>query len=70
MEFLRPYRKTGELNQIERWKLDRHPLDVADAVIERYAKAGPQAIAAVPGEVRRGSSGSASTRNARAATPS
>jgi ferredoxin-nitrite reductase len=53
MEFIRPYRKTGELNQLERWKLDRHPLDVADAVIERYAKAGPQAIAAVPGEVER-----------------
>jgi ferredoxin-nitrite reductase len=53
MEFIRPYRKTGELNQIERWKLERHPLDVADAVIERYAKAGPQAIAAVPGEVER-----------------
>jgi ferredoxin-nitrite reductase len=53
MEFLRPYRKTGELNQVERWKLDRHPLEVADSVVERYAKEGPAAISAVPGEVER-----------------
>ncbi len=53
MEFLRPYRKTGELNQVERWKLDRDPLDVADAIIEKYAAAGPAAIAAVPGEQER-----------------
>ncbi len=53
MEFLRPYRKTGELNQVERWKLDRNPLDVADAIIDTYAAAGPAAIAAVPGEQER-----------------
>jgi ferredoxin-nitrite reductase len=53
MEFLHPYRKIGELNQVERWKLDRNPLDVADAIIEQYASAGPQAIAAVPGEQER-----------------
>jgi ferredoxin-nitrite reductase len=53
MEFLRPYRKTGELNQVERWKLDRDPLDVADAIIDTYAAAGPAAIAAVPGEQER-----------------
>jgi ferredoxin-nitrite reductase len=53
MEFVRPYRKIGELNQIERWKLDRNPLDVADAIIDTYAAAGPQAIAAVPGEQER-----------------
>jgi ferredoxin-nitrite reductase len=53
MEFLRPYRKTGELSQIERWKLDRNPLDVADAIIDTYASAGPAAIAAVPGEQER-----------------
>ncbi|MFZ0667686.1 MAG: hypothetical protein WAM97_18210 [Acidimicrobiales bacterium] len=53
MEFLRPYRKIGELNQIERWKLDREPLDVADAIIDTYASAGASAIAAVPGEVER-----------------
>src|ERR1700722_4629971 len=53
MEFLHPYRKTGELNQIERWKLERNPLDVADAIVDTYATAGPQAIAAVPGEQER-----------------
>ncbi|MGA2521557.1 MAG: ferredoxin--nitrite reductase [Acidimicrobiales bacterium] len=53
MQFTRPYRRVGELNQVERWKLERHPLDVADAVISRYAKEGPGAIAAVPGEVER-----------------
>jgi ferredoxin-nitrite reductase len=53
MEFLRPYRHIGELNQIERWKLDRHPLDVADSVIEEYAASGPAGIAKVPGEVER-----------------
>jgi ferredoxin-nitrite reductase len=53
MPFVHPYRTLGELNQIERWKLDRHPLEVADAVIERYATEGPQAIASVPGEAER-----------------
>jgi len=53
MEFIRPYRTIGELNQVERWKLDRHPLDVADAVIDTYASQGPKAIAAVPGEAER-----------------
>jgi ferredoxin-nitrite reductase len=53
MHFVRPYRRVGELNQIERWKLDRHPLEVADAVISRYAKEGPKAIAAVAGEQER-----------------
>jgi len=53
VEFLRPYRKVGELNQVERWKLDRHPLDVAEAIVDTYAAAGPAAIAAVPGETER-----------------
>jgi ferredoxin-nitrite reductase len=53
MRFVDPYRTIGELNQIERWKLDRHPLDVADAVIARYAKEGVGAIAKVAGEVER-----------------
>ena len=69
MRFVRPYRKIGELNQVERWKLDRHPLEVADAVIERYAKEGPGPSPRWPGS-RSGSSGSASIRSARAATPS
>jgi len=53
MKFVHPYRRVGELNQVERWKLERHPLEVADAVITRYAKEGPAAIASVPGEVER-----------------
>jgi ferredoxin-nitrite reductase len=53
MRFVKPYRTVGELNQVERWKLDRFPLEVADAVINRYAAGGPAAIAAVPGEVER-----------------
>ncbi len=53
MEFLRPYRRGTELNQVERWKLERHPLDVSEAVRGRYATAGPAAIEAVPGELER-----------------
>ncbi len=51
--FVHPYRHVGELNPVERWKLERHPFAVAQAVIERYAKEGPAAIAAVPGEQER-----------------
>jgi ferredoxin-nitrite reductase len=53
MHFVHPYRHVGELNQVERWKLERHPLEVADAVISRYAKEGAAAIAKVPGEQER-----------------
>jgi ferredoxin-nitrite reductase len=53
MAFVRPYRTVGELNQVERWKLDRHPLQVADDVISTYAAGGPKAIAAVAGETER-----------------
>jgi ferredoxin-nitrite reductase len=41
---------------VERWKLDRHPLDVYRAVIDHYAPAGPDApaaVAAVEGEAER-----------------
>jgi ferredoxin-nitrite reductase len=50
MEFLR---KEQNLNQIERWKLERHPLDVRQAVIERYSVEGAGAIGEVPGEAER-----------------
>jgi ferredoxin-nitrite reductase len=50
MRFLR---EQQHLNQVERWKLERHPLDVRQAVLERYAREGPEAIAAVPGELER-----------------
>ena len=50
---MRYLRKIRELNQVEQWKLERHPLDVRDAVLDRYAREGPEAIKAVPGEVER-----------------
>ncbi|HET9732720.1 MAG TPA: hypothetical protein VFP54_08605 [Acidimicrobiales bacterium] len=50
MEFLRRHR---QLNQVERWKQERHPLDVRDAVIQRYSKEGAAAIDTVPGEQER-----------------
>ncbi len=53
MEFLRPFRRTNQLNQVERWKLERHPLDVAEAVLDRYSKEGPDSIGEVEGEAER-----------------
>ncbi len=53
MEFINPYRRTGQLNEVERWKLERHPLEVATAVRERYSRLGPEAIAEIPGEQER-----------------
>jgi ferredoxin-nitrite reductase len=50
VEFLRPH---GELNQVERWKLARHPLDVWQAVVDTYSNEGPEAIEAVEGEAER-----------------
>jgi ferredoxin-nitrite reductase len=50
---MRYLRQIKELNQVERWKLERHPLDVRDAVVDRYAREGPEAIQTVPGEVER-----------------
>ena len=50
MRFLREHQT---LNQVERWKLERHPLDVRQAVLERYAAEGPKAINEVPGEAER-----------------
>ncbi|MCU1491681.1 MAG: Ferredoxin--nitrite reductase [Acidimicrobiaceae bacterium] len=53
MEFVTPFRRTGEFNPVERLKLERHPLEVAEAVRARYAEEGPSAIASVPGEMER-----------------
>jgi len=50
---MRYLRQIRELNQVEQWKLERHPLDVRDAVLDRYAQQGPDAIKTVPGEVER-----------------
>ena len=53
MPFVNPYRTKGELNDIEQWKLERHPLEIADAIIDTYSKEGPAGIAKIPGEVER-----------------
>jgi ferredoxin-nitrite reductase len=53
LKFIRPYRNIGELNNVEQWKLARHPFGVAQAVIDTYSKQGPGSIAKVPGEVER-----------------
>ena len=49
MTSLRPQK----LNQVERWKAARHPLDVKEAILERYAIEGPASIASVDGEMER-----------------
>ena len=53
VKFIAPFRHGHEFNNVERWKQDRHPLDVYESVIGTYAQAGPEAIAAVPGEAER-----------------
>ena len=53
MPFINPYRRTGELSEIEQWKLERHPLEVADAIIDTYSVEGAGAIGKVKGEVER-----------------
>ena len=37
LRFVHPYRHLGELNEQEKWKLERHPFEVAQAVIDRYS---------------------------------
>ncbi len=53
MPFVNPYRTEGELNEIERWKLERHPLEIIDAIIDDYSKNGPGGIKSIPGEIER-----------------
>jgi len=53
MPFINPYRRRTELNEIEQFKLDRHPLEVADAIIDTYSVVGAGAIDKVKGEVER-----------------
>jgi ferredoxin-nitrite reductase len=50
VKFLRPY---TQLNATEQFKLERHPFEVRQAILERYSKEGADAIEAVPGEVER-----------------
>ncbi|MGH9092558.1 MAG: nitrite/sulfite reductase [Acidimicrobiales bacterium] len=53
MRFVSPYRHIGELNPVEQLKLKRHPFEVAQAIVERYAVEGVPALMAVPGEMER-----------------
>ena len=46
-------RQGQKLNQVEKWKAARHPLDVKAAILERYAVEGPASIASVDGEMER-----------------
>ena len=46
-------RQGQKLNQVERWKAERHPLEVKQAVLERYALEGSASILKVDGEVER-----------------
>ena len=47
-KFVRPYRNIGELNPTEQLKLQRHPFEVAQAVIDTYSKQGGGSINVVP----------------------
>ena len=69
MPFVNPYRTIGELNEIELFKLERHPLEIADAIIDTYSKEAPPASRRCPARSS-GSSGPASTPRSRAVTPS
>src|ERR671926_820103 len=51
--YVRFLRENQKLNKVEKIKLERHPLEVRDAVIETYSKRGIQAIDEVPGEYER-----------------
>ena len=48
-----PLSAPHELNEVEQFKLDRHPLEVADAIIDTYSVEGAGAIDKVEGEVER-----------------
>jgi ferredoxin-nitrite reductase len=46
-------RKNQKLNKVEKIKLERHPLEVREAIIETYSKKGIESLDEVPGEVER-----------------
>ena len=46
-------RENKNLNRVEKIKLERHPLEVREAIIETYSKRGIKAMDEVPGEVER-----------------
>jgi ferredoxin-nitrite reductase len=51
--YVRFLREAQRLNKVEKIKLERHPLEVRDAVVKTYSKRGIQAINEVPGEYER-----------------
>jgi ferredoxin-nitrite reductase len=46
-------RKNQRLNKVEQIKLERHPLEVREAIINTYSKKGIESMSEVPGEVER-----------------
>ena len=46
-------RKNQKLNRVEKVKLERHPLEVREAILETYSKRGVKSMDEVPGEVER-----------------
>jgi ferredoxin-nitrite reductase len=46
-------RQNQRLNKVERIKLERHPLEVREAIINTYSKKGIESMDEVPGEVER-----------------
>ncbi len=46
-------RKNQRLNKVEKIKLERHPLEVREAIINTYSKKGIESMDEVPGEVER-----------------
>jgi ferredoxin-nitrite reductase len=49
VQFLREQK----LNKVEKIKLERHPLEVRQAILDTYSKEGIESLHAVPGEVER-----------------
>ena len=46
-------RKNQRLNKVEKFKLERHPLEVREAILNTYSKKGIESMSEVPGEVER-----------------
>ena len=46
-------RKNQRLNKVEKFKLERHPLEVREAILNTYSKKGIESMSEVPGEFER-----------------
>src|SRR5919112_1499626 len=46
-------RKNQRLNKVEKFKLERHPLEVREAILTTYSKKGIESMSEVPGEFER-----------------